>query len=256
VIKPWPVEALWEDIVPEWPGFTVEVLGQTDSTNSELMRRARAGQCEPILLVAESQTAGRGRLGRSWVSHGDDSAEIATLTFSLGVPLQGADWSGLSLAIGVSVASSLHASLKLKWPNDLWLGQCKMAGILVETASCGAIRYAVIGIGLNITARVANGLTTPPAWLQQLLPECDAPQALLQLAAPLARAIRSFESQGLKPFQQEFARRDALKGLDVEVSDGTSGMADGIDDKGALLVHTATGLKKIFSSEVSVRPKL
>jgi BirA family biotin operon repressor/biotin-[acetyl-CoA-carboxylase] ligase len=252
--RPWPAETIWEAIVPEWPDFTVEVLAQTDSTNSELMRRARAGQTGPTLLVAEVQTAGRGRLGRTWESLGSDPYEIATLTFSLGMPLQMTDWSGLSLAVGVSVATSLHASLQLKWPNDIWLAQRKLAGILVETASIGATRYAVIGVGLNISARNAAGLATPPAWLQELLPQCDAAQALLQVAAPLARAVRLFEAQGLAPFLQEFAKRDALKGRHVDISDGTSGLVSGIDDKGALLVHTAAGLKKISSSEVSVRP--
>lgn len=252
--NPWPAEAIWEAIVPEWSDFSVEVLAQTDSTNSELMRRARAGQLAPCLLVAEVQTNGRGRLGRSWLSQDDESGEIKTLTFSLGLPLQMSDWSGLSLAVGVSVASSLHEALRLKWPNDLWLGDRKMAGILIETATIGTSRYAVIGIGLNILVRDAAGLSTAPAWLQEVWPGCDAAQALLRLAAPLVQAIRRFESQGLRPFLSEFARRDALKGLPVEVSDGTSGLAAGVDDTGALLVHTAAGLKKINSSEVSVRP--
>src|SRR5450759_1265398 len=64
----WPSEAIWEAIAPDLPGFTVEVLPQIDSTNSELMRRARAGRLEPVLLVADRQTAGRGRLGRQWFS--------------------------------------------------------------------------------------------------------------------------------------------------------------------------------------------
>ncbi len=140
----WPAEALWEAIAPQWPGFTVEVLPRIDSTNTELMRRARAGQCEPILLVAEEQTAGRGRLGRQWQGQPGDS-----LMFSLGLPLAPQDWSGLSLAVGVSVAESLQAVLPplgsgqprlcLKWPNDLWLcdgrSDRKLGGILVETAN-------------------------------------------------------------------------------------------------------------------------
>jgi BirA family biotin operon repressor/biotin-[acetyl-CoA-carboxylase] ligase len=85
------------------PGFTVEVLPEIDSTNTELMRRARTGQTEPVLLVAERQTAGRGRLGRPWASDVG-----ASLTFSLGLPLAPTDWSGLSLAVGVALAESLH----------------------------------------------------------------------------------------------------------------------------------------------------
>ena len=89
----WPAEAIWEAVSPQLPTFSVEVLPQIDSTNSELMRRARAGQLEPVLLVAERQSAGRGRLGRQWVS-GDDAASagaLSSLTFSLGLPLAPAD---------------------------------------------------------------------------------------------------------------------------------------------------------------------
>ena len=156
----WPAEAIWEAVAPQLPGFTVEVLHSLDSTNTELMRRARAGRCEPVLLVAERQTAGRGRLGRSWHSAGPQPAGqgedtgLPALTFSLGLPLAPANWSGLSLAVGVSVAESLQPQLPapgsrtprigLKWPNDLWLQDGtsaghtphrKLGGILVETAS-------------------------------------------------------------------------------------------------------------------------
>ena len=123
----WPAEAVWEALAPVLPGFTVEVLPEVDSSNSELMRRFRghAGappQTEPTLLVAEQQSAGRGRLGRSWQSRRGDS-----LTFSLGLCLQPADWSGLSLVVGISLAESLDplntgpTRIGLKWPNDLWL---------------------------------------------------------------------------------------------------------------------------------------
>ena len=233
------------------PSFSVEILPQLDSTNSELMRRARAGQTEPILLVAESQTAGRGRLGRSWLS---EETSATALTFSIGMPLHMADWSGLSLAVGVSVASSLHPALQLKWPNDIWFQERKLAGILIETLTMGATRYAVIGVGLNIGPREAAGLSTAPAWLQELLPGIDAPQALLRIAAPLVQAVQRFESQGLPPFLKTYAARDALAGRAVTLSDGSHGQAQGVDSSGALLVHTDAGLKKINSAEVSVRP--
>lgn len=241
------------------PSFSVEILPQLDSTNSELMRRARAGQTEPILLVAESQTAGRGRLGRDWLSgaaaaHAVASMGATSLTFSLGMPLHMPDWSGLSLAVGVSVATSLHPELQLKWPNDIWFQERKLAGILIETVTIGSTRYAVIGVGLNIGPREAAGLSTAPAWLQELLPGIDAPQTLLRIAAPLVAAVQCFELQGLAPFLKTFAARDALAGRAVTLSDGTHGQAQGVDGSGALLVHTDAGLKKISSAEVSVRP--
>ncbi len=247
----WPAEAIWEAVAPTLPGFTVEVLPQVDSSNTELMRRARTGRLEPVLLVAETQTAGRGRLGRPW-SSGTQPGEV--LTFSLGLPLQMADWSGLSLAVGLSVVQSLHPDLRLKWPNDVWLADRKLAGILIETTQIDTARYAVIGVGINITPRDATGLATAPAWLQELVPGTDAPQALLQVAAPLVQAVQRFEVQGWAPFQSAYAARDLLTGREVTLSDGTIGRARGVDGSGALLVHTAAGLKKISSAEVSVRP--
>lgn len=248
----WPAEAIWQAVSLQLPDFSVEVLPQIDSTNSELMRRAHAGRMEPVLLVAEQQTAGRGRLGRSWQT--DAAASAQALTFSLGLPLRPQDWSGLSLAVGLSVASSLHADLQLKWPNDVWWHDCKLAGILIETAGLGDVRYAVIGIGINITLPQAQGLSTPPAALQALLPGVDAPAALLRIAAPLVAAVKRFETQGFAPLRAAFQARDVLLGREVQCGDGLQGLAQGVDDLGALLLSTAAGMKKITSAEVSVRP--
>ena len=249
----WPSEFIWEAVVPALPGFTVEVLPQIDSTNTELMRRAKAGQLDPILLVAETQTAGRGRLGREWLSDATDQ-NIQPLMFSLGLPLSPISWSGLSLAAGVSIAQSLHPDLRLKWPNDVWLNDRKLGGILIETASFGDVRYVVIGVGLNIGPREALGLSTPPAWLQELRPGSDAPSVLQTIILPLVHTLQRFEAQGFAPFQTLFNTLDALTGRTITLSDGITGMARGVDASGALLVQTATGVQKITSSEVSVRP--
>ena len=273
----WPAEALWEALAPLLPGFTVEVLPEIDSSNTELMRRFRGSPTleprpEPLLLVAEQQTAGRGRLGRQWQSRRGDS-----LTFSLGLPLAPTDWSGLSLVAGISVAESLEPfassqtaqggkpRIGLKWPNDLWLstpqGERKLAGILVETASWEGVRYVVIGIGINIRAVALDPAapapamaSIPPGGLQDLLPGLDAPAVLLRIIPPLVQAVQAFERFGFAPFQARFAARDVLAGKAVQLSDGTVGTAHGAGENGALLVHTAAGMKEITSSEVSVRP--
>lgn len=282
----WPAEAIWQAVVPQLPGFTVEVLPQVDSTNSELMRRCRAASLaalsnaalgrpeapEAILLVAEHQNAGRGRLGRQWQSQAG-----ASLTFSLGLPLQPANWSGLSLAVGVSLAESLEPAngkpptLQLKWPNDLWLGQRKLGGILVETANWGDQRYVVIGVGLNVmppdedfsaaassTSWASGDAHMPPPMaatsLQALWPGVDAAWALQAVAAPLVQAVLAFEREGFAPFRARFAARDALAGRQVKLSDGTEGAACGVGAHGALSVQTQNGLQDISSLEVSVRP--
>lgn len=258
----WPAEALWQAVSPLLEGFTVEILPEVDSTNTELMRRARAGRCEPILLVTEHQTAGRGRLGRQWVSGPGDS-----LTFSLGLPMAPADWSGLSLAVGVSLAQSLQpqlpaegedrARLGLKWPNDLWLeGDRKLGGILIETASgVGPSRYVVIGVGLNVRAPAGEGLSTTPAGLRDIDPLLDAPTALGRIVAPLVQALLAFEQYGFAPVRSQFAERDLLQGRSVNLSDGQGGVAQGVGADGALRVQTAGGLRAVTSSDISVRPQ-
>lgn len=246
---PWPAEAIWEQIYPLLPDFTVEVLPEIDSSNSELMRRARAGQHEATLLVAESQTAGRGRMGRVWQSQPGDS-----LTFSLSLSLKPQDWSGLSLAVGLSLAESLHPDVGLKWPNDLWFQDRKLGGILVEAASMGGHSQVVVGMGLNIRARPADGLNTPPAALTALLPELNAAACLARVALPLVQALLAFERDGFAPLQGRFESRDVLKGRPVHTSDGQRGVALGVSPSGALRLQTEAGVRDIHSAEISVRP--
>jgi BirA family biotin operon repressor/biotin-[acetyl-CoA-carboxylase] ligase len=267
----WPAEDLWLAMVALQPGLTVEVLPAIDSTNTELMRRARAGQSEPVLMVAETQTAGRGRLGRPW--HGEVGH---ALTFSLGLMLKPTDWSGLSLAVGLSLARSLDPQgdlgVRLKWPNDLWVkrpdtptGWGKLAGILIETAMPTGTgydtesgreqgRYCVVGVGINIAPPVADGLSTAPLGLQDLQSGITAPEALLKVAEPLLATLLAFEGAGFAPLQNAFNARDALHDLNVTLSDGRHGVARGVDATGAMLVDTEQGQEAISSSEVSVRP--
>ena len=252
----WPAQEIWQAVVTQLPEFSVEIVPQIDSTNSELMRRARAGRLEPVLLVAEQQNAGRGRLGRHWFSTAMASvgATPGCLTFSIGLAMEPRDWSGLSLAVGLSVVESLHPDLGLKWPNDVWWQGRKLAGILIETVSVPGARYAVIGVGINIDQPTAGDFSTQPAWLAELMPETNAAQALLRIAPALMRRLKAFEASGFAPLQQRFRQRDVLAQQLVTLSDGTSGLALGVDEVGALLVQTEQGLKRIASAEVSLRP--
>ncbi len=279
----WPAEAIWEAVSPRLPGFTMEILPEIGSTNTELMQRARAGRAEPVLLVAERQTAGRGRLGRAWHSvDGDASDDLPALTFSLGLPLVPADWSGLSLAVGLAVAQALDPAghhIGLKWPNDLWVQGRKLAGILIETAplpegaapgaaagvgldagagaggGSGALaRYAVIGIGINLAPREVAGLSTPSAALREWWPQAQAGEVLGRVAAPLAQAILEFQQAGFAPRQAAYAARDVLQGRPLRLSDGTEGQGLGVAADGALRLATAAGERLVTSAEVSVRP--
>jgi|LauGreDrversion4_2_1035121.scaffolds.fasta_scaffold21956_4 BirA family biotin operon repressor/biotin-[acetyl-CoA-carboxylase] ligase len=288
----WPAEAIWEAVSPRLPGFTVEVLPEIGSTNTELMQRARAGRTEPLLLVAERQTAGRGRLGRQWHSQAatggaaDTQAgggpDLPALTFSVGLPLAPRDWSGLSLAVGLALAQALDPvgeRISLKWPNDLWVQGRKLAGILVETAAFPepvarrdggrvlpsgvarttveggpAGRYTVVGVGINLSLPAATGLSTPPAALRQWWPQAQAGQVLGLVAPALIEALLAFEQEGFAPLQAAYAARDLLREQPLRLSDGTEGRGLGVDASGALRLATADGVQVVTSAEVSVRP--
>ena len=228
----------------------MEWVEQTGSTNADLLLAARAGQLSPQVLVAQRQTAGRGRMGRVW-----RSAPGSSLTFSLGLCLEPVQWSGLSLAVGVALAQALHPDVRLKWPNDLWWQERKLAGILIETTHRGNSHYAVIGVGLNIAEPPEDpaGLAGPVAWVREFWPEAHVDAVLERVLLPLARAMKQFESLGFAAFQAAFEQRDALRGRQVGLSDGTQGIAQGVDTQAALLVHTVHGVQAVTTSEVSVR---
>ena len=234
----------------------IEFVTSIDSTNSELMRRAAAKNYSTVCLVATEQTAGRGRLGRAWLSDKD------SLMMSIGLPLAPKDWSGLSLAVGVSIAESLHPSIQIKWPNDLWVNGQKLAGILIETVAIKdappSERYAVIGIGINLEApaaalaQAALDAKASPVGLRELIPHITSETALEHLLQPLMDTLKHFEQYGWKPYAAGFAKRDALHGLSINLSSGITGKYAGINDVGALILQTDAGLQNVISHEVSV----
>ena len=253
----WPVEDLQRTLEPLLAGITIEVMAEVDSTNSELMRRIRQGQRAPQLLIAERQSAGRGRQGRTWLSHTDPQGQPhvhASLTFSLSLPLQRSDLSGLSLAVGLALAEALHPAIGLKWPNDLWWEGRKLGGILIETANQGPHRFAVIGVGLNLIQPMDCDLRNPAAGLHALIPGLNAHTLLARVALPLVRALVQFDAAGFAPVQAAFSKRDILLGKPLDCSDGRTGTGAGVDARGALLLHTAHGIETVVSDEVSVRP--
>ena len=270
----WGGEALWQQLEPLLPGLSVEVVASAESTNSVLVERVRAEtrrsgeplvfgrrqhDLQPCLLVAELQTHGRGRLGRAW-----HSTRGASLTFSLAMPLQTSDWSGLSLAVGGALADALEPleerpdatpRLGLKWPNDLWLDGRKLGGVLIETVPAGEHRMVVVGVGLNIALLELEGevaLSSGFACVQELLPQATGPQVLALIAKPLVLALREFRSSGLAPWLPSFQRRDVLRGRAVTAG-SLQGVAQGISPQGDLLLATQQGLQAVNSGEVSVR---
>ena len=249
------------------PTLATERVAETGSTNADLLawvRHSASGvPFEPRLLVADRQTAGRGRRGRRW--HAEPGA---SLTFSLAWPMADTDLSGLSLAVGVAVAEAIDPQpaealrVGLKWPNDLWLVGAqeagrKLGGVLIETAPHGEGRVAVIGVGINVLAQRVDEASSGVAWLGEI----DAgmtPERLLDRVAPaLVEALRRFERGGFAAFMSSFAARDLLRGKTVRcgAEGGTriEGTAAGVSASGELLVRTPGGIERIVSGEVSVR---
>ena len=250
------------------PGIGLEVWGTLDSTNTQLLDRLRGGALhEPLWLVAEHQTAGRGRMGRTW-----EAPAGASLCASLAWPLNASDWSGLSLSMGVAAALALEPpaphrhQIGLKWPNDLWLrlpqrpgGFGKLAGILIESLSVSGRRWAVIGLGLNVTPVTVSGANTAACLgdLSSATSSWTAPRALAALAPALTRAVQRFEQAGFSAFAEAFAQRDVLQGRAVHTTAGAcpQGVAEGVDADGALLLRDTSGQRhRVSSGEVSVRP--
>ena len=267
VQDPWRSQALQDELAAVWPGMVVCIESELGSTNSTLMARAREGPLEPTLLVAQHQTEGRGRLGRTWLSSPQDS-----LTFSVGVMMRPPAWAGLSLAVGVAVVEALvgpaPGPLGLKWPNDVWLrspepGHHKCGGILVETSGGGGAsgeRACVVGVGLNIRrpdAVAQHDLSVQAAGLQDVLPQLSSADALHRVAAPIVRALAQFNREGLAPFLRRYAPHDLLDGLAVQTTSAATpgGVACGVDAQGALRLRQITGeVVSLVSGEVSVRP--
>ncbi|RZS54424.1 biotin--[acetyl-CoA-carboxylase] ligase [Sphaerotilus mobilis] len=261
----WRAEDLWLALQANVPGVSIEVLPEVGSTNTALLDRIRHGDHSPALLVAERQVAGRGRHGRPW-----SAAAGASLTVSVGLTMTPADWSGLSLAVGLALAEALHPRIGLKWPNDLWLRDAdrKLGGILIETVSSGTgadahARPVVIGIGLNIAAQPPDadaGGAAPVygsgyAGLAELIPGMTAPEALHRIALPLWRALQAYERDGLGPLLAAWSSRDVLAGRPVQAG-VVQGRADGIAADGSLRILSADGtFATVHSGEVSVRPQ-
>lgn len=243
--------------------FDVDALDACDSTNSELMRRAEAGAPSGTVVVADRQSAGRGRRGRSWLSSPESSLTFSLLWRFAGHP---ASLSGLSLAVGVGLVRAMESlgaqGLCLKWPNDVLLrtGQdfAKLAGILIELSSDRRGMQTIIGIGLNLSPPVGD-LPQPAAGvLQAGLGPIDRHEVLAAILTHLAGVLDRFSGHGFAGLKDEWQHLHAWQGHAVQLfGEGEAtkaGRCLGVDDDGALLLETAIGLERIFSGDVSLRP--
>jgi BirA family transcriptional regulator, biotin operon repressor / biotin---[acetyl-CoA-carboxylase] ligase len=245
---------------------SVEVEWTVGSTNTELLSRPNPPNGASEVMLAEYQTAGRGRRGRAWLAPPGGAICLSLSWTFRDVP---ADLGALGLVIGVCELRALHAlgvaGAMLKWPNDVLVDERKLGGILIELrAESGGPACVVIGIGLNVAlgapllAKIAETGIAAIDLVTAGLADPSRNAVAGALIDSCIQGLLEFERDGLRPFIENWRDADALQGKMVDVrgavGEVTRGLARGVDLHGALLVETAdAGLKKFVSGDVSVR---
>jgi len=242
-------EALWK--VPRF-----EAWRAVGSTNDRARVLAAAGAPPFTVVVAEEQTAGRGRVGRRW-----DSPPGMGLWMSVVLRAPAAEARRLApLLVGLAACRAFERSVPelratLKWPNDVFLGDRKAAGVLCE--GCGADAL-VVGIGVNVRQRMIDFPAEIRGTAVSLEMAAGSPVARSALAGALIHELRTLLSRAPMRLEgavaHEIARRDALRGQEVQLEGGSEGVAQGIDAAGRLLVRvSATELRPVVAGSVSLR---
>ncbi|AVB18434.1 MULTISPECIES: bifunctional biotin--[acetyl-CoA-carboxylase] ligase/biotin operon repressor BirA [Pseudomonas syringae group] len=242
------------------PGeWSVRTYDSIDSTNAEASRLIARGAPMPLLVVAEQQTAGRGRRGRKWVSPFAEN-----LYYSLVLRIDGGmrQLEGLSLLVGLAVMNVLRdmgvQGAGLKWPNDVLVGRQKIAGILLELIGDPAdVCHVIIGIGVNVNMRASTEVDQ--LWtsvrLQTGAP-ADRNTIAARISAQLEALLAVHRQEGFLAFQKEWERGHLWQGAAVKLLSGietVEGVVLGVDSLGALRLEV-NGLEKSFSGgELSLR---
>lgn len=238
------------------------ILGVTESTNSYVLDYCDQSLLSGVVCVAESQTQGRGRRGRTWVS---PEGHNIYLSMSWQFQSQLRELSGLSLAIGLAVVRALQAfqvdDLSLKWPNDVYCQQRKLGGILVDIVARSETQcLAVIGVGLNRWIASDSAATIDQQWIdlyttmQESMPARN--RLIAELIQHIVAVLKQFEQSGFSGFQEEWNQWDHLRGRKIVLHMGQqqlTGVAQGINGQGMLAVKNASGDVKHYSiGEVSL----
>ncbi len=232
----------------------VRHFAELDSTNSEAARLAQAGEAGPLWVVADRQTAGRGRRGRVWQGASENLAATLLLTTDK-APAQAAQMAfvaALALAdmAGAFVADDL---IRVKWPNDLLVGGGKAGGVLIES---GAAQLGGLWLAVGVGANLAQAPTDTPYPATSLAAHGGAPSletALEALDAGFARWLEVWESQGFDPIRAAWTARAHGIGEACTVSFGDrkiTGIHTGLDVDGALLLHVGAAVQRITAGDV------
>ena len=241
-----------------------DVVATSGSTNADLVAAARSGTAPVAVLVAEHQTAGRGRLGRSWQAPARSSLTLSVLVRP---DLPARRWTWLPLLAGVAVAEAVERTTgveaRLKWPNDVVVADRKLAGVLLERVETPAGPAAVVGVGLNVSLR-PDELPVPTATslLLEGATTVDRQPLLLAVLRTFEALCVAWSETGGDPaagLQASYVRRCVTLGRPVRVDlpDGTTvtGDADSVDGSGRLVVATPAGRHTLSAGDVvHVRP--
>lgn len=227
-------------------GFALYCLETVDSTNTYALHLAKEG-ISRALVCAEQQTAGRGRLGRTWESSGEN----VYVSFLLDQP--GDPCVALAAALAVTDAVALPG-VQVKWPNDVLVDGAKLAGILVQAAGT----HTVVGIGLNVNQTAfAPGLRATSLALLRSAPQ-HVEDALCALTCALPRRLNQLACGGFVALHREYTRLSSLVGETVTVHDGRerTGVCVGFGEDGALLLREHQTLHRVLSGEVTQKLKI
>ncbi|MDX7993056.1 bifunctional biotin--[acetyl-CoA-carboxylase] ligase/biotin operon repressor BirA [Xenorhabdus littoralis] len=257
---PAPMNLLDREIIKNYlPDDHIEIIPVIDSTNQYLLEKL-AELDSGDACVAEYQYAGRGRRGRQWVS-----AFGRNLYLSMYWRLEQGPAAaiGLSLVVGIVIAEVLNHQgaerVKVKWPNDLYLSDKKLAGILVElTGKTGDAAHIVIGIGMNISMSSEQQKTINQRWtnLQQTGLVVERNKLVAEIIVELKNALIQFENEGLTPFIPRWIKLDNFINRSVKLIIGDQeihGIARGIDRQGALLLEINGIITPYIGGEISLR---
>lgn len=256
-----PIQLLDKEILQNSLANRVELIPIIDSTNQYLLDRVDSLESGSVCL-AEYQAKGRGRRGREWVSPFGSNLYLS-MFWRLDAGMAAA--MGLSLVVGVAIVEALEemglTGVKLKWPNDLYYHDKKLAGILVEmSGQAGAAANLVIGMGLNLMMpETTEGITQPWASLDEVADnqQIDRNQLAISMISTLHKALDDYELYGMAGFVERWNRLDNFINRPVKLLMGPreiSGIARGINEQGAVLLETENGLETFIGGEISLRP--
>ncbi|TDH49400.1 biotin--[acetyl-CoA-carboxylase] ligase [Mycobacterium eburneum] len=258
---PLDTAALREQLVGPWR--RLDVVEETGSTNADLLARAAAGEdIDGAVLLAEHQTSGRGRHGRQWATPPRSQVALSVGVGAAAVPTTG--WGWLTLATGVAVADALGQvagiDAGLKWPNDVVVGDGKLAGILAEVAAPNPV--IVIGLGLNATMTAAEAPEhTAATSLTMLGVAADRTALAAAVLRQLAARIDGWRSAGGadEALRADYRRYSATLGTRVRASmpgdRQIEGIAEAIDELGRLRIDTGAGVETVSAGDVThLRP--